>query len=188
MRLRQIFVGRRSCRPSRWHSFRNQFKDRDEPVGAPGTRRTHGLARRRSGRSNRGHRAAIHERSLVSRLPSRSRQSRGGWREYCAPTRDCGRGPLQSQRCRSCRRHRSSRRGLTRCAPLFAPVEVISSSVKPSNCPPTLPPLRRNSSMLLSLNSRSERIVSSTISPSLHWAEPEIGSVQVKRGAEITPT
>src|SRR6202008_1368710 len=55
---------------------------------------------------------------------------------------------------------------LTRSAPLFAPVEVNKSSGNPSNWPPTLPPLRRNSSMLRSLKARSEAIAASAICPS----------------------
>src|ERR1700753_4256893 len=57
---------------------------------------------------------------------------------------------------------------LTRSSPLLAPVDVMMSSGKPSNCPPTLPPLRRNSSMLCLMNSRSSLITSSVITSSWH--------------------
>src|SRR5262245_42344436 len=53
--------------------------------------------------------------------------------------------------------------GLTRSLPLLAPVVCSRSSVAPSNGPPTLPPLARNSAMMLSFQL-------SAMAPSYAWA------------------
>src|SRR4029079_15975433 len=69
--------------------------------------------------------------------------------------------------------------GASRGSPDLAPVVVSRSSVAPSNGPPTLPPLARNSSTIFALNAFMVSASGISVMPALPPARPDLFRVRI---------